>query len=128
MNDRKEKQRTYQRHDGRKKRKNKRRHCNKQWMILTVIVLVVSVTVVLIPLSGCSRHRELLGVWKYDQYTQYEFLKKGQGSLRVDDVCYEYKYSISKNKLKLDFVEGVVRDCEYIFTVEDNILTLTGGE
>ena len=41
---------------------------------------------------------------------------------------YEYKYKMSGNKIKLDFTEDIVKNCEYNFSVEDNILTLVGGE
>lgn len=70
----------------------------------------------------------LEGRWVYDSYTQYVFEKDGNGCLEVDDVHYEYTYKINGNTLTLDFVENIVRDCKYTFSVEDSQLTLIGGE
>ena len=40
----------------------------------------------------------------------------------------EYEYKINNGTLKLDFVEDVVRDCDYSYSIEGKKLTLTGGE
>ena len=49
-------------------------------------------------------------------------------SLCADDVHYEYEYKINNGTLKLDFVEDVVRDCDYSYSIDGKKLTLTGGE
>lgn len=108
----------------------KRRSAKKILPILiaiTAIVLIV-VIVMLFILWRNSSENELMGVWRYDQYTQYEFSNDGHGCLCVDDVHYQYSYSVSGKTIKLDFTDDVVRDCEYSFSVEDEALVLIGGE
>jgi len=108
------------------KRKHKK---NKPLLIIAVAALIIVAVVLSILIFGGSKNNDILvGTWKYDQYTEYEFFEDGTGCLCVDDVHYEYKYKISGDKLKLDFTEDVVRDCEYTFTVEEKNLTLVGGE
>lgn len=97
--------------------------------VAVIVLAVVLVGLIIFLIAGPSRQSNtLIGVWKYDQYTEYEFYENGKGCLCVDDVHYEYEYKISGDKLKLDFTEDVVRDCEYTFTVENNNLTLIGGD
>ena len=108
--------------------KRKRRN-NKPAIILVSAILIIAAIIISIVIFGGSKNSDVLvGTWKYDQYTEYEFNDNGIGYLCVDDVRYEYKYKISGDKLKLDFTEDVVRDCEYTFTVENKKLTLVGGE
>lgn len=113
----------------RRKRAIQRKRRRNQRNVLMVsafagVVIVAILLILLIP----GKKNELLGVWQYDQYTQYEFSNDGEGCLCVDDVHYEYKYKISGDTLKLDFVEDIVRDCEYSFAIDGNTLTLIGGE
>lgn len=109
--------------------KNRKPRNNKTMILLIAIVLIViAVIISIVVFCGNKNNNILVGTWKYDQYTEYEFNDNGIGYLCVDDVRYEYKYKISGDKLKLDFVENVVRDCEYTFTVEEKNLTLVGGE
>lgn len=95
--------------------------------VIALAVVLVGLIIFLIVGPG-KQNNTLIGAWKYDQYTEYEFYDNGKGCLCVDDVHYEYEYKISGDKLKLDFTEDIVRDCEYTFTVENNSLTLVGGE
>lgn len=97
-------------------------------LLIAIVLIVIAVIISIVVFCGNKNNNILVGTWKYDQYTEYEFNDNGIGYLCVDDVRYEYKYKISGDKLKLDFVEDVVRDCEYTFTVEEKNLTLVGGE
>lgn len=107
----------------------KRKHREKKKLfILTGAAIAIVVVFLFVLLVGGSKNDKLVGIWKYDQYTEYEFFEDGSGCLCVDDVHYEYTYKISRDKLKLDFTEDVVRDCEYKFVVKNNNLTLIGGE
>ena len=102
--------------------------CNKKLLILAGAAIVIVIVILLVLLIGGPKKDELVGIWKYDQYTEYEFSEDGKGCLCLDDVHYEYKYKISGDNLKLDFTEDVVRDCEYKFGVDGDTLVLTGGE
>lgn len=108
----------------------RRKHRNKKTIVIVTaaVIVILAVIISLIVFGGNSKSDVLAGTWKYDQYTEYEFSGDGTGFLCVDDVRYEYKYKISGDKLKLDFTEDVVRDCEYTFTVDNKNLTLVGGE
>ena len=108
-------------------RKQKNRE-KKKLLILAGVAATICIVVLLVLFVGGTKQDKLVGTWKYDQYTEYEFFKDGTGCLCVDDVHYEYKYKISGDKLTLDFTEDVVTDCEYKFVVENKKLTLIGGK
>ena len=97
-------------------------------LMVAAVLVVVAVVVLIIAFGGNKNSDILVGTWKYDQYTEYEFSGDGTGCLCVDDVHYEYKYKISRDNLELDFVQDIVRDCEYTFSVDGKKLTLVGGE
>ena len=108
---------------------DKRKKESKSLFITAIILAVILIALIIFLIVGPSKQNSaLIGTWKYDQYTEYEFYDNGKGCLCVDDVHYEYEYKISGDRLQLDFIEDVVRDCEYTFTVENNKLTLVGGE
>lgn len=118
----------YKNHFRRRKYLRQKRKENKILLLLAVVVVVTVVIFFLVLLSGDNENNVLVGTWKYDQYTEYEFFEDGTGCLCVDDIHYEYKYKNSGDKLTLDFTDDVVKDCEYLFTVEKKVLTLTGGK
>ena len=70
----------------------------------------------------------LVGTWVYDEYTRYEFASDGSGQMLLDDTSYPFAYSINGDLLYLDFADDTVTDATYTFAVEDNQLTLLGGE
>ena len=106
-------------------RKQKR---NQRIVILVSILIVILIGIILLSTKISRKKEELMGVWQYDQYTEYEFLDNGEGCLFVDDVHYEYQYKILGDKLRIDFIEDIVRDCEYSFIIDGNTLTLNGKE
>ena len=64
----------------------------------------------------------------YDEYTQYFFEKTEPVNLLLMMLPYEYTYTINGEKLTIDFIENIVRDCEYTYVINDNgTLTLIGG-
>ena len=108
-------------------RKQKNRE-KKILLILAGVAATIFIVVLLALFVGGTKQDKLVGTWKYDQYTEYEFSGDGTGCLCVDDVHYEYTYIISGDNLKLDFTEDVVRDCDYKFEVNGKSLVLTGGD
>ena len=94
--------------------------------VITAFVLAIAFGIIIF--GAFNVNQKLVGTWKYDQYTEYEFLKDGKGCLCVDDVHYEYTYETKTKKLSIDFSEDIVRDCEYTFKIQGNKLTLIGGE
>lgn len=99
----------------------------KKQILVVVLIIMIAIVISLFTILKKSRNRELLGVWQYNQYTEYEFSEKGRGCLCVDDVHYDYKYNISGRTIRLDFADNIVRDCEYTFSIKGNVLTLVGG-
>ena len=108
--------------------RRKRRKVNPLFIAVVALAAILIGLIIFLIIGSNKQDNALVGTWKYDQYTEYEFYDNGKGCLCVDDVHYEYKYKISGDKLTLDFTEDVVRDCEYTFTVDDKGLTLVGGE
>lgn len=91
---------------------------------VTAILLVV-----MIVLANCNEKSELVGVWRYDAYTEYEFADKGHGCICLDgNTHYEFVYSTKNNVIYMDFVQDYVTDCQYTYSIEGDKLTLVGGE
>ncbi len=111
-----------------KRKPPKTKRINPLFIAVIVLAIVLIGLIIFLIVGPSKQNNALIGTWKYDQYTEYEFYDNGKGCLCVDDVHYEYEYKISGDKLKLDFTEDIVRDCEYTFTVENNNMTLVGGE
>lgn len=127
--------REFSEHDIRQSRRRaaiRLRRRNQVIFIIITFVLVFGVVIGLLILKNHSNEKkELLqfqGTWKYDEYTQYEFDGNGNGCMCLEDLHYEYTYTVKHNELKLDFKNDSVRDCTYTFLIKNNTLTITGGE
>lgn len=70
----------------------------------------------------------LKGTFVYGESVKYEFNGKGNGAMYDSNTKYSYTYSIEENKLEIDFINEAVRDATYTFSIENNTLTLIGGE
>jgi len=110
------------------KRPTKRRKKQNKLIALIAVVIIAIIVACIFIFSGPKVNSELVGKWRYNEYTAYEFYDNGKGCLCIDDVHYEYTFKTSSDKLSLDFTEDVVRDCEYTFSVDGNELTIVGGE
>lgn len=106
----------------RRRQKRKRRI-----LLLTFLLIVAVITVIVIALAN-KPDIKIIGVWQYNEYTKYEFNEDGTGCLCADDVYYEYTYKLSGDKVSIDFEKDIVRDCDYTYSVENNTLTLIGGD
>ena len=91
------------------------------------MLIVAVITVIVITLAN-KPDTKIIGLWQYDEYTKYEFNEDGTGCLCADDVHYEYTYKLSGDKVIIDFGNDVVRDCDYTYSVEEDTLTLIGGD
>ena len=111
------------------RRAAQRRHQkrNRKILLLTLLLIVAVITVIVVVLVN-KPDTKIIGLWQYDEYTKYEFNEDGTGCLCADDVHYEYTYKLSGDKVIIDFEEDVVRDCDYTYSVEDDTLTLIGGD
>lgn len=70
----------------------------------------------------------LQGTFVYSESVKYEFSGKGNGAMYDNETKYSYSYSIEENTLKLDFKDESIRDASYTFSIENDTLTLIGGE
>lgn len=98
-------------------------------------IVIALITIVLIILFKPSSSKSdpattdvLSGAWVYDQYTKYEFDGYGKGCMCLENTHYEYSYKINGDKLSMNFENEAVHDCIYTFKVENNTLTIIGGE
>ena len=101
-------------------------------MIVSLFALLIVILIVVLICKGCAGGKKdlsvLQGTWYYDQYTEYEFDGKGNGCMCIDKTNhYEFTYDIDGDTLKVDYALDYVTDCEYTFTVEQDKLTLVGG-
>lgn len=115
-----------------RRKARKRRARQRGIVIVSAIVLALLILVIVWICKGCSSNdmnTELVGVWKYDQYTEYEFKDTNSGCMCLDNnTHYEFAYSIKDNILHIDFALDYVTDCQYTYTLEGDKLTLVGGE
>ena len=95
-------------------------------MLLLIVFLIVSF------INGGKSDKmskELIGIWRYDQYTEYVFKDGGKGCICLDDdTRYEFEYTVNGDIIYIDFELSYVTDCRYTYTVRKNEMTLVGGE
>ena len=117
------------REDYRKCIARKRRQRRKQRrLILCAAVLLALVLLIVLLVKGCFGSDPLTGTWDYDSNTTYQFDGKGSGAMILTSATYDFSYQVKGNQLFIDFSNEAARDCTYTFSVNDNTLTLTGGE
>ena len=74
-------------------------------------------------------HQRFVGVGAdFDGTTAYEFSGDGNGVLLLPNVTYDFTYEIKKDQISIDYENESVRDGTYTFRVEEDKLTLIGGE
>lgn len=117
------------RHTNRKRQRNHKRKI----ILVSALVLALVILVIILLCKGCNENKsantELVGVWHYDQYTEYEFDAESNGCMCLDgNNHFEFTYTTEDNTLYLDFALDYVTDCQYTYTVDGDKLTLVGGE
>ena len=107
-----------------------RKKRQRQYIIITVVVfLVVLLILGLVAFLLFRNQNDVIeGTWIYDQYTQYEFDGKNDGCMCLEELHYEFTYTVKGDSLKMDFEDPSVHDCEYKFKIDGNSLILIGGE
>ena len=93
------------------------------------VVLAVLILIIVLIVKGCSGGTDVLkGKWDFDGTTAYEFSGDGNGVLLLPNVTYDFTYEIKKDQISIDYENESVRDGTYTFRVEEDKLTLIGGE
>ncbi len=116
--------------DGRRgrKRKTHRRGAAVLWAV-GLALLILAIVLIILKCAPRDRNTELVGVWRYDAYTEYSFWDGSRGCMYLDgNTHYDFSYSIQGNTLSIDFVLEYVTDCQYTYTLNGSRLTLVGGE
>ena len=77
-----------------------------------------------------SSKSKIVGIWTTDNVTTYEFYKNNTGKLIVSLSEHEFKYSLKKNILYIDFENEKLEDSKYKykFTNKKLILSNEKGE
>lgn len=116
-------------------RNNAKRRKRRASVVLAIIIgfLAAVMAIILMTDKGDSEEKgtniDIWGLWYYDQFTQYQFNENGFGSMYLDGgSIFEFNYKIEGNHLYLDFILEYVTDCEYTYEVNEDMLTLIGGE
>ena len=125
---------SYRRYNARiaARRRRQRQRMKTVVGLAIVIVIIAIVSIILFKPSNSKSNPVtadvLSGAWVYDQYTKYEFDGYGKGCMCLENTHYEYSYKIDGDKLSMNFENEAVHDCIYTFKVENNTLTIIGGE
>lgn len=112
----------------------KRRKKRQQQLMLRrgavgIVALAVLILIIVLIAKGCSGGPDVLkGKWDLDGTTAYEFSGEGNGALLLPNVTYDFTYTIKDDQISIDYEKESVRDGTYTFSVEEDKLTLIGGE
>lgn len=87
-------------------RKRRRSRNYRKSIIFIVFIAIIVALVSLVSILHFSKSKiKLVGIWVYDEYTQYVFDESGHGKLLADDISYEYTYKIEGKKVIIDFTD-----------------------
>ena len=109
------------------KRKRQRRKRIRTGIIALLVLAVLIIGIVLI-CKSCSADKSIVGTWDYDTVTVYRFDKGGKGALELPNGSYEFSYNINGEKLTIDFISDSATDSIYVYTVNNDTLTLVGED
>ena len=109
------------------KRKRQRRKRIRNGSIALLLLAVLIVGIVLI-CKSCSADKSIVGTWDYDTVTVYRFDKGGKGALELPNGSYEFSYNINGDKLTIDFESDSATDSIYVYTVNNDTLTLASED
>lgn len=116
----------YLREESEKKPSRHKRSNQRLLAWIAGILAVLSLAV--FALYVCLRPDRLAGTWRYDEVTAYQFDGKGNGKLTLPDKEYPFSYKIAGGKLSIDFESEAAKDSIYGYALDENQLTLVGGE
>ena len=109
------------------RRKTQRRRRIRTGIITLLVLAVLTVSIVLI-CKRCSADKSIVGTWDYDTVTVYRFGKGGKGALELPNGSYEFSYNINGDKLTIDFESDSATDSIYVYTVNNDTLTLASED
>lgn len=96
----------------------------KKKVIRILIILFIVVLLMDLAFFLFNKTDKLKGNWDIDGYTEYVFDGKGNGKLVVPLTEYEFKYTVEKDVLSIDFKNEQSVDAEYKFSIKDDTLEI----
>ena len=108
-----------------RKRQRRKRICTGIIALLVLAVLIIGIVLIC---KSCSADKSIVGTWDYDTVTVYRFDKGGKGALELPNRSYEFSYMTDGDKLTIDFVSESATDSIYVYTVNNDTLTLVSED
>lgn len=96
----------------------------KKFRLIFLIVFIIFIIGFILVKFNHTSDKELLGVWKLDNNTKYEFFKRGKGQLIIPDGIHKFTYKIEDDILYFEFEEKTTIDTSYKYQIKDNKLEL----
>lgn len=96
-------------------------------MIVAAFFLLLLLVSIALMIHSCVSANPLVGNWKMDSMTSYEFYEDGQGALVVPRGKYPFAYTMEDDLLTIDFYDENAHDSQFTYQLDDNVLTLVGG-
>ena len=113
----------------RPRRKKRRRQLMRQRSVAAGIALAILIFIIVLICKGCSGASDsIIGKWDVDGTTFYEFYDYGNGTMILPGTSYGFTYTIEEDQIHIDYTNESVRDGSYTFMVENDKMTLAGGE
>lgn len=101
---------------------------NKIWLADAALLLIAVLLIAFILSLRSSQPLE--GTWAYGETAEVQFGGRGSGKIKLTDTNTEcpFSYAVNENALQINFDNDYITDASYTFTVEEDTLTLVGGE
>lgn len=112
-----------------RRKKIRRRKIMIQRGILASVLLAILILIIVLIFKGCSGgESDIIGAWRLDNATTYQFEKDGTGAMLLSNSRYEYTFEVKGENLHINYKDDILVDGSYTFTAEGDTLILTGGE
>ncbi len=109
--------------------KQHQRHLRNQRLALIAFLLVMIIAAVVLLVWGLSASTSpIKGAWTYKSDVILHFDGSDSGALYLDDLMYPFTYRVEDDLVSLCFENAYITDAVYSFTVEEDRLTLIGGD
>lgn len=111
------------------RRKRKRhRQIMIQRGVLGAAALAILILIIVLIFKGCSGGKnDIVGTWRLDNFTAYQFENDGTGVMLLTNSQYDYTFKVKGDNLYIDYKDDILGDGSYTFNVEGDTLILTGG-
>ena len=109
-------------------KKKNRKTLKIKLLIILIFIAIISILAVIAINNSIKSKNPLNGTFIYNDKVKYEFNGKTKGAMYDRDTKYLYTYKVEGDKLIINFKDDAVYDATYTFKLEEDTLTLIGGE